>query len=636
MPQKPKKSIRFFHELKRRNVYRVLAMYAGAAFVIIELTNNVVDPLRLPAWLPTVIILLLIIGFPVTAVLSWIFDLTPEGMVKTEPLDHSDEGQEPDEPARRRLRPSDVVIVVLITAVGILIYPKIFHGDDLKEVRNNDGKVPLAVLPFENLTGDSLLNAWQGGLQDLLITRLSESEELSVRQYESTNYVVSSRNENYASLTPKLFKEVATQLDIATLVSGTFLKAGSEMRITAQLIDAQTNEIYKTFQVLGSSENDFFSMADSLSWLIKNYVEIKNIKEKRNSSIIQAERYTGSSEAFKYYMHGIDAMMDFDMGQATEWLSKAVESDSMFINARIFLAHAYHMNNMDARARQIVTDTYEQKDGLSLSEELKLEHLYAYFFESPNEEIKYARQMVELDEMNPVSWHMLAAGYYKIDAFEEAAACWEKLFDLHAKWGTQWQNPFAYFMLADAYHRMGEEEKEGDILQSGNELFPQNGYIQTYRVIWALTQKDTALTNGIMSDYLSFRHNVTHCPEALISNDIGYIYSTVGRTDEAEKQYRLAIEQDPENLQYQFNLAKFLIDEEINVDEGLEIVQGILEIAPDNWALLSYKGWGLYKKEHFEEALELLRTGWNKKPIYNHQYYLHLQEAEEAVASMSG
>jgi hypothetical protein len=153
MPDKPKKSGRFFHELKRRNVFRVLAMYAGAAFVIIEVTNNIVEPLSLPGWLPTLIILLLIAGFPVTAILSWIFDLTPEGMKKTEPeADMVDPG-EPELTARgRRLRPSDIVIAVLVIAIGILIYPKIFNHDALKEARNSDGKIPIAVLPFENLT----------------------------------------------------------------------------------------------------------------------------------------------------------------------------------------------------------------------------------------------------------------------------------------------------------------------------------------------------------------------------------------------------------------------------------------------------------------------------------------------------
>lgn len=72
MADNPKKRANFLHELKRRNVFRVIAMYAGAAFVIIELINNVVDPLRLPQWLPTIVILILIVGFPVTAILSWV------------------------------------------------------------------------------------------------------------------------------------------------------------------------------------------------------------------------------------------------------------------------------------------------------------------------------------------------------------------------------------------------------------------------------------------------------------------------------------------------------------------------------------------------------------------------------------
>ncbi len=74
-----------WEEAKRRNVIRVIVMYAGAAYVIIELVNNVVNPLSLPQWLPTIVILLLIAGFPVTAILSWIFDFTPEGIKKTKP-----------------------------------------------------------------------------------------------------------------------------------------------------------------------------------------------------------------------------------------------------------------------------------------------------------------------------------------------------------------------------------------------------------------------------------------------------------------------------------------------------------------------------------------------------------------------
>lgn len=608
-------------------------MYAGAAFVIIELTNNVVDPLRLPEWLPTVIILLLIVGFPVTAILSWIFDLTPKGIQRTEPIEILSDVQEAEEAPRRRLRASDVIIVVLLIAVGILVYPKIFNNDDLRKSRDSEGKIALAVLQFDNLTGDTLFNVWQGGVQDLLITGLSESDELSVRQYQSINSVMGRVEENYAAMTPRLIRDIGSKLDIRTVVNGSIMKAASEIRMDAQVIDTETNEIYKTFRAHGSSEDDFFLMVDSLSSQIRNYMEIKNIQEQRNSSTIQAFGYTRSSEAFKYYMHGLDANMNMDMGQSAEWMSRAVEADSTFTYALVMLAHAYHMNNEDGKAREVVIHANERKANLPLTEKLHLEHLDAYFFHTPVEEAIYAKQLIELDEMNPWYWHSLAVAHYKVNEFEEAVAAWEELFSLHEKWGTEWQSPFAYFFLADAYFQLKEFDKEDQILQKGYRLFPTNGYIQTNRVILALALEDTIRINEIMEEYLDFRHNITHCPEALISNDIGYIYAQVGQLDEAEKQYRLAIQQNPNNPNFYFNLAKFLIDEEIQVDEGLEIVEQLLERFPDHWAIQSYKGWGLYKKGKLYEALELMRTGWEKRPIYNHLYYTHLQEAEKAAAA---
>lgn len=106
-------------ELKRRNVFRVVAMYAGAAFVIIEVINNIVDPLGLPPWVPTAVILLLIIGFPVAAILSWLFDITPDGVIKTESIENTPVDQDASPTGGRKLRPSDIVIAVLIIAVEI-------------------------------------------------------------------------------------------------------------------------------------------------------------------------------------------------------------------------------------------------------------------------------------------------------------------------------------------------------------------------------------------------------------------------------------------------------------------------------------------------------------------------------------
>lgn len=87
MPSSPNKLSQFWQELKRRNVVRVVTVYAGAAFVIIELVNNITEPLRLPEWTPTLVIVLLAIGFPLTLIFSWIFDVTHQGIEKTPPVD---------------------------------------------------------------------------------------------------------------------------------------------------------------------------------------------------------------------------------------------------------------------------------------------------------------------------------------------------------------------------------------------------------------------------------------------------------------------------------------------------------------------------------------------------------------------
>ena len=345
----------FWLELKRRRVFRVIAMYAGAAFVIIEVTNNVVEPLGLPNWVPTLVILLLIIGFPVIAILSWIFDLTPEGVKKTVSIEDAADYQEAEGVTgkRRKLKASDIVIAVLVIAVGILSYPKIFSKDSLKDARDQDGRISIAVLPFENLSGDTLYDIWQGGFQNLLISTLSNSEELAVRKYQAVNDILNNNEINVASFSSALASDLADKLDTRTLILGNLLRAGTKIRINAQLVNAETEEIYKTYQIDGDSENDFFVLADSLSGMIKNYIEIKSISDKYNAPEVTRNLMTKSSEAFKYYIRGWDAFKYMELGSAIEWFAKAVEADSTFINAYVFGAYANVMYGRDWPAKNI-------------------------------------------------------------------------------------------------------------------------------------------------------------------------------------------------------------------------------------------------------------------------------------------
>ncbi len=636
MTAKPKKRANFLHELKRRNVFRVIAVYAGAAFVIIELINNVVDPLSLPAWLPTVVILLLIIGFPITAILSWIFDLTPEGVKKTESLEENAENQEPSIAGRRRLRPSDIIIAVLIVAVGILIYPKIFGSDKFQEARDPDGKVAIAVMPFENLSGDTLFNIWQGGFQNLLITTLSNSEELTVRKYQAVNDVLNNKKDvNLSSLSPSFINVLGEKLDTKTLILGNILKAGSKIRINAQLVDAETEEIYKTYQVDGDSENDLFKLADDLAGKIKNYIEIKNLSDKYLTPEFHGNSMTNSSEAFKHYIRGWDAFRYVELGSAVEWFTNAILEDSTFINAYVFNTYANLMNGRTGAAKYWVNKAYEYRSNLALEEKLALDQLYAYFYETPHEEINYLKQLIEMDDMNPLYYHQLGFAYYKLFEYEQAAESWENIFRIHKQWGTNYANPYAYFLMGDALHKIGNHEREKEILDLGHSVYPNAIMIQQYQAICAYSQGRIEEAEEIMIEYRSIRQNVLHCTEAMISSGIGAIYTESGQLDKAESYYREAIKLDPDNPYWAYEFAWFLIDKEIDIEEGLALAEGIMEKFPEHWPAIDAKGWALYKLGRPEEALKLLKDSWDLKFAYSHNGYLHIQEIEQALASQS-
>ncbi|TFH26232.1 MAG: hypothetical protein E4H10_07570, partial [Bacteroidia bacterium] len=93
MPRKPNILSRFWQELKRRNVHRSLAVYAGTAFVILEATTIIFPRWGLPDWAIDIVIYLLILGAVVTITVSWIFDITQEGVKKTKSLDEEPEGE---------------------------------------------------------------------------------------------------------------------------------------------------------------------------------------------------------------------------------------------------------------------------------------------------------------------------------------------------------------------------------------------------------------------------------------------------------------------------------------------------------------------------------------------------------------
>jgi Tfp pilus assembly protein PilF len=153
------------------------------------------------------------------------------------------------------------------------------------------------------------------------------------------------------------------------------------------------------------------------------------------------------------------------------------------------------------------------------------------------------------------------------------------------------------------------------------------------KAILSLVEKDTVTANKYIEKYISIHKSDSPSEEDIVL-DLAFLYREAGILEKAEEYYRSALSLQPENPNIMNFLAWLLIDKEININEGLELIDKALELSPDDWYILDTKGWGLYKQGKYQEALEFFEKAWNLKPIYDHELFLHLEEAKKTVANL--
>ena len=619
MTQKSRRKLRVWQELKRRGVPRVMAMYAATAFIVIEASDIIFPRLGLPDWSVTLMIILLIVGFPVAFVLSWIFDITPRGVVKTGALEDQDIPKESGGPLRRKLRTSDVVIALLLIVVIILAYPKIFGENESRLPRDMRGKVSIAVMPFKNMTGDSIYNLWQEGMQNLLITSLSNSQELSVRQYETMNSLVNGKmGVKYASLTPALAGELAQKVDANTVISGTMHKAGPKVRITANIMNAESQEIFQSYEMEGHAEDDLFKLADSLSFVIRDFLELRKFKQIQYFDAAQV--YTNSSEAYKYYLHGISYHVQLDYGRAAEYYNKAIQVDSNFVSAMMRLAFCYGDQQQAGLSKHWAYEAFERMDRLPGDMQLMVLTVKAAVDKQPQEQIKYAKQYLEIHPYSAYMVYMVAWVYFNLEQWEEAIKGFEENLAMVKKLDSKtWS--WTYILLGGAYHEAGLHKQEEKTFNEGKELWPdQKGTYDYWQAICAVSRGDSvnaALYLGGVDQMIEQKG----WPETFRCIWYAGVYDKAESFKMAEFYYRKALQLRPDDPWVVDDVARFLITSEVNVGEGLELIGPTLEAIPENPSFLYTYALGLSKTGKYEEARKALQQSWDLTPYYDHRQF---------------
>jgi TolB-like protein/Flp pilus assembly protein TadD len=373
----------FFRELKRRNVYKVAVAYAVVGWLVIQVTATIVPALHLSDGLTTAVVVLTLVGFPIALVISWAFEMTPEGMKRTENVS-------PDEviPQWSKRKFAALIIGVAVIAAGLLAF-QLLRAPRPTITSNADGK-SVAVLPFENLSSDKENAFFAQGIQDEIITTLSKLSGLRVISRTSTA--------RYKSK-PENLPEIGQELRVANVLEGSVQKSGDRVHINVQLIQAET-DAHLWAQSYDRQLTDVFSVegevakkiADSLSATLSPQ-EKARVETKPTEN---TDAYVLYLRARQYQTRPDNLLQDFRT--AAELFQQAIVLDPNFA-----LAHA----RLSACASQIYhwyepTDVQKGKARREAEESLQLQPdlgeghlalgLYLYY-----EEANYERALREFD-----------------------------------------------------------------------------------------------------------------------------------------------------------------------------------------------------------------------------------------------
>ncbi len=218
--------LQFIEELRRRNVFRSGAAYVVVAWLLVQASDILLETFAAPAWAMRAIVIALAVGFPVVLMLAWVYEITTQGVKRTEAVS---EGDSISQHAGRQI--DFVIIGVLLVGISLFAAER-FRWIDFGTAPSVD-RHSIAVLPLDNLSGDPEQEYFVDGMTDTLIAELSKISALrvisrqSVRQFQGTNMPL---------------PEIAKKLNVYWVVEGSALLIGEQVRITAQLIEAATDQ----------------------------------------------------------------------------------------------------------------------------------------------------------------------------------------------------------------------------------------------------------------------------------------------------------------------------------------------------------------------------------------------------------
>ena len=311
----------FFGELKRRNVYKVAVAYAVVGWLLIQVATQVFPFLEIPNWAIRFVIFVTALGFPVALIIAWAFELTPEGIKRTEDADT----------VRQQSRGGAWIAVVVIAAalsVGLFFLGRYTAGRATTRQGETATEIlekSIAVLPLVNTSGDPSNEYFSDGLSEELIAVLAKIPELKVIGRSSSFFFKGKSNDSAA---------IGQKLGVANLIEGSVRKQGDRVRIVAELISAADGRSLWS-ETYDRQLKDVFAVQEEIAKAVAEQMKVRLLGEKTRSDAVPSNQNPAA--------HNAVLQSDFYFQQQTaESIQKAISfaQEAVRLDPNYALAYA--------------------------------------------------------------------------------------------------------------------------------------------------------------------------------------------------------------------------------------------------------------------------------------------------------
>ncbi len=315
----------FFSELKRRNVYKVAIAYIVAGWALSQGIAQVFPVFDIPNWIIRLTVVLIIIGLPIALVLAWMFELTPQGIKRTEDVDLVAAAQQP-----KKRTWIFVVIIGALLSIGLFLLGRYSAATRPSQSSELPAK-SIAVLPFDNLSRDPDNAYFCEGVQDEILTRLAKVADLKVISRTSTQHFKS---------TPDNLPQIAKQLGVAHILEGSVQRSNDQVRVNVQLINALT-DAHLWADTYDRKLTDIFAVESEIAKTIAETLQAR-LSGSEKSSIAKAP--TVNPEAYELYLRGkffAEKRTGADLRKSIEYYDQAIAKDPGYPLAYVGLADSH-------------------------------------------------------------------------------------------------------------------------------------------------------------------------------------------------------------------------------------------------------------------------------------------------------